>query len=130
MRNFFCIALKSKPNILLLFFFLFGYVLQTAANVGRCAATEADKAIPPSDRYEKFLDSKEKNTTLGDIHRKKAVKIRTRFCAAPFFTLTPHQQATTPCFSNDRMIISFPPSWKDDQSQPFYYVFLFRLTPF
>lgn len=66
----------------------------------------------------------------GRLPRHKQLKHRTRFRAASSFTVSYTPPAEEPrCFDHHRWAVPLPASNKE-RLLPFYYIFLFRFTPF
>lgn len=75
------------------------------------------------------IDQKGKAVNVCNLPKKKQSKIRVRFRAASYFRINP-DESTTPVESSFPLHAPILQNSRTGHIPPFYYIFLFRLTPF
>jgi hypothetical protein len=75
------------------------------------------------------IDQEGKVVTLCNLPKKKQSKIRVRFRAASYFRINP-DESTTPVKVSSPLHVPIGQNNRTGHIPPFYYIFLFRLTPF
>jgi hypothetical protein len=119
---------NNKYLVLFIVYILFGFIAmaepggQKQPFTGECIAYAAGVKAK-----ETTID--QKVVTLCNLPKKKQSKIRVRFRAASYFRINP-VETTTPVDTSFPLHIPILHNSPTGHIPPFYYIFLFRLTPF